>query len=80
MGRFLIDWSLPIAAVVLVVTAWCVLPSTPTARADEATLTLIELDRRAERRHHELLIRIESLRRQTLTLHGKRWVEEKEDP
>lgn len=34
--------------------------------------TLTELDQRTERRHGELLVRIESLRRQMLALHGQK--------
>ena len=35
---------------------------------------LDQLEQQEERRHGEVLVRIESLRRQMLRLHGKRWV------
>lgn len=38
-------------------------------------LRIDRLELEEERRHREILIKIESLRRQMLQLHGKRWLE-----
>jgi len=79
LTQFLRDWAVPLGICLAVLAYRYLIPWEASAHAEAAPIEqqLVALRWEEERRHGELLLRIETLRRQMLKLHGKTFVEDR---